>query len=551
MSVDHRTSAGTVPVIYSVGRQPELVHMASRLRETLGWQPVCWITQPELEEVVARAFPHAMRLDFSAINRSAFDERLRDVPAMDSTKLIGSGLLFRQALSVVSRHVLGRSMSADQQVDYLLERFAHASRIVNLHRPGRFVMNATPHSVADFCLYAACKLSGVSMRFVHLTGFRGIQVLLDDPQRLPLGLDRVGDAATLSAAGEAELAQLRDKQRDQTPWYLARQNDEDGKFARHDAEADRVVRAGLLEPGSTSFDRSVAQALDMREASGEQGAALATNSPFHRRFQPKHHEPMRRSFSIGSEGFSGPMPSWAQYYTYRDYAHLDKRRWKARYQRLTAGFDAGELERHPTAFFAMHYQPERTTVPEGGVFADQLETLRKLSQWLPYGWRLAVKEHPSQFKWQTEGELGRWDGYHEAIAALDKVCLVPLDVDGTALVDRCAVTVTVTGTVGWEAALRGRPAIALANPWFAGPGVVLHARDRDSFRQALRAVQNGWAPSDDAIRAHLAGIEAVGVRGFMNPSHAPLYEDLDEAKNAQALASLFEKVEALSVRERP
>jgi hypothetical protein len=52
-------------ILYSIGRLPELVtHFATGMHERHGWEPVYWITQPELDEQVAALFPAAMRHPF-------------------------------------------------------------------------------------------------------------------------------------------------------------------------------------------------------------------------------------------------------------------------------------------------------------------------------------------------------------------------------------------------------------------------------------------------------------------------------------------------------
>lgn len=44
-------------------------------------------------------------------------------------------------------------------------------------------------------------------------------------------------------------------------------------------------------------------------------------------------------------------------------------------------------------YFALHYEPERTTVPDGRLFGFQLYAIRMLAEALPVGWRIYVKEH--------------------------------------------------------------------------------------------------------------------------------------------------------------
>ena len=47
--------------------------------------------------------------------------------------------------------------------------------------------------------------------------------------------------------------------------------------------------------------------------------------------------------------------------------------------------------------FFLHFQPERTTLPEGYGFAQQLAAIIALDGALPEGTKLYVKEHPTTF----------------------------------------------------------------------------------------------------------------------------------------------------------
>ena len=49
------------------------------------------------------------------------------------------------------------------------------------------------------------------------------------------------------------------------------------------------------------------------------------------------------------------------------------------------------------AVYFLHHQPEMNTVPEAGLYCDQLQVIKKLASSLPAGIKLVVKEHPSTF----------------------------------------------------------------------------------------------------------------------------------------------------------
>ena len=47
-------------------------------------------------------------------------------------------------------------------------------------------------------------------------------------------------------------------------------------------------------------------------------------------------------------------------------------------------------------YFALHFQPERSTMPEGGIFSDQFKAIKVLSKAVDNQTLIYVKEHPRQ-----------------------------------------------------------------------------------------------------------------------------------------------------------
>ena len=544
-------------VMYSVGRLPELPELALRLESALGWKPVYWITQPEIEAAVKSQFPKVFCHDFTDGNRGMGDPidkvTLPHVPFVPP-----SSLDWLQMLLSLSRHVLGNAIGLEQMVTIINERLDYCLRVVSHLGIKRFIIASTPHSLLDMCFYVAVRMLGGEARMLHLTGFRGLQVILHTPNCPPLAYtgDAAAPAKSLSEIGQQELSKLSLKDVDQTPWYVVQQDKKTLEQKRLYDAADALLDDGHIAPGTVRFD---CPPLLTESAKAPRQKArrwtLWKNAPFadlavkHQRdvfartFQPKHDEPMRRAFIHKPIGFAAPAITWREYYTYRDWALIQKRAWLRRYQALTKSFSLASATDAPYVLFALHYQPERTTMPEGGWFADQENAIRMISESLPAGWKILVKEHASQFLWQTEGELGRDPGYFDRLANIPNVSLVPLDVSATALLEHSMGVVTITGTIGWEAILRGVAVITMASAWFEAPQVTLPARDALTMTQALQKIDAGWRPDAQAVKDHLAVLESIGARCFVNPSHAPLYSDITPRMNLDALVELFVKSE--------
>lgn len=124
----------------------------------------------------------------------------------------------------------------------------------------------------------------------------------------------------------------------------------------------------------------------------------------------------------------------------------------------------------PYIYFPMHLQPEMTTQPEAAVYEDHLLALEVILSALPEGWRVYVKENPRQF----DTSINRYSGQHfrsiadyKAMLAHQSLIFVPLTRSSETLIENAALTVTLTGTAGWEAMLKGRPCATFGHPWYS------------------------------------------------------------------------------------
>ena len=169
----------------------------------------------------------------------------------------------------------------------------------------------------------------------------------------------------------------------------------------------------------------------------------------------------------------------------------------------------------PFVYFPLHYQPECTTSPQGGIFVDQIHLIRMLATALPQGWEIFVKEHPAQWP----AHLGdftpqRYHDFYVDIASIPGVRLVPVATNTFKLADRAQATATVSGTAAWESVLRGKCAIISGYPWFMHAPGLLRVADVGSCRQAFTTIQSGTIPDRQEIFKYFALMDSVSF-----PSH--------------------------------
>lgn len=178
----------------------------------------------------------------------------------------------------------------------------------------------------------------------------------------------------------------------------------------------------------------------------------------------------------------------------------------------------------PYVIFALHYQPEATSLPTGGIFHDQLYVLELLSRYLPRDWNIFVKENPKQFNPLAEGATSRLLRFYRDIKKFSRVSLIPVDYNPFILIDRAKGVVTIAGTIGWEAMVRKKPVICFGNAWYhAFSHGVLRINNNRDLGKMVEFIAN-YEYSEHKLMAYLKSIE-------MNSFVAYIYRELKEKLN--------------------
>jgi hypothetical protein len=122
-------------------------------------------------------------------------------------------------------------------------------------------------------------------------------------------------------------------------------------------------------------------------------------------------------------------------------------------------------------------------------------------------YRIFVKDHPLQFGFRQR-EL------FERLAKLPFVTLVPYDVPANVLIALCGVSVTFTGTIGFQAALAGLCSVA-TDPYYATEEHFVHVRGVEEIERLAEKLAR-WRPPKDlpaAQREIMRHMVAISVEG--------------------------------------
>lgn len=121
--------------------------------------------------------------------------------------------------------------------------------------------------------------------------------------------------------------------------------------------------------------------------------------------------------------------------------------------------------------FPLHFEPERTSNPEAFPWLIQADAVLASRALLPDSDTLIVKEHYSQITGALLGYLGRSQRTYGYISRMPKTGFVETTSEANVLISKASIVFTLTGTVGIEAALNGKPVVYFGCPWWEGtPG---------------------------------------------------------------------------------
>lgn len=192
--------------------------------------------------------------------------------------------------------------------------------------------------------------------------------------------------------------------------------------------------------------------------------AKARNS-FEKREYNKFIKPNSYYVYCEKQGEPVYIQNWGQLFLFTVRKNLRNYQIKKSHDRLVQPIQMNT----PFIFFALHYQPEETSVPSAGSFADQLYVIRLLDEYLPSHFKIYVREHSAQFKWNSEGVAARDSAYYQRLKKIsDRVVLTDPKLDIYGLIDKSEFVVTLTGTIGFEAALRNKNVLTFGRCWYEG-----------------------------------------------------------------------------------
>lgn len=117
------------------------------------------------------------------------------------------------------------------------------------------------------------------------------------------------------------------------------------------------------------------------------------------------------------------------------------------------------VEGESFAYFALHTEPEAYPMVLAPFYTDQLWLAKQIARSLPLSYKLYVKDHPIMMGLRPRS-------YYTELKKIPNLRLINPSVSSFELIQKSKLTLTITGTTGWEAALLKKPVIIFGHMYY-------------------------------------------------------------------------------------
>ncbi|KGK10135.1 hypothetical protein EA26_01930 [Vibrio navarrensis] len=181
-------------------------------------------------------------------------------------------------------------------------------------------------------------------------------------------------------------------------------------------------------------------------------------------------------------------------------------------------------------YYPLHYEPERTSNPDGGLYYQSYDAIIALRSFIPKNIPIYVKEHYSQFTRMLPGYRGKSPYLYKVLTDIPNVFLVDLNVKSETLVRNALLTVSQTGTACIEAACFERKSILMGDTWFSGIPNVYSFSALQSFEDLMLERNHS---REEVLESLLGWIDNKAIPGCVNPSSEEYFrQKFSDAKYA-------------------
>lgn len=494
-----------VKAIFSECPEAYWLDVALILKKEGDWQPCYWIAGPVLEGAIKKAFPGVIVHDGMDAIRAIKPHGcslLRDI-ALNQSLLDSLAVHEPIILTMMDRFDPMGIFSYQERTRLYHHQLKYWLSVLEYYKPDVVIFASSPHVVYDYILYILCGLKGIKTIAFAIT-IEGLFFPIEKFEDIHKPLIELY-RESLSNKSQAQL--------------------------RLSPALDDYFQkvSGTYAEGAPFYYKKFIESIQPQKPLPYIKRKIRAVFKYMRFFfmqAPAHYIKQK------GQRFEDSKMSYLKFiWICKFQANKKKRKLETCYNKLAENVSLDK----PYIYVGLHYQPECSTSPNGGIFVNQLLMIEMLSMVMPKGWYIYVKEHIFQFRPESLGERSRNEDFYHDLTLLPNVKLVPISVSSFDLIDHSNAVATVTGTVGWEALIREKPTLVFGYSWYRGCEGVFYTPTLELCKEAVMKIQAGYRVDRQRVRLFLYALELTSFRGYVDSSYEKI-AGVSSKENAITLA---------------
>jgi hypothetical protein len=463
-------------VIYATSELDEWVELAEHMQARKKWEPVYWVTTPKNEKKIQKHFPSTHCQNFIDAIRGRYMplEGLTQVTPLDSVTIVKYNSYEKVALKMMDRmDATAYSFNYSERLQLYYDFLAYWINAIKVLNADYVLFSESPHALFQYILYAVCVENDIKvLRFVptHIDGLTFLAYSIDKSPKYLQG--KVLSRALKTSLMQKYIDRIRGEYSIALPYYMKDIHDKRTLGVTIKKSIGKLKRF-FTSKTILAYKKSASVALSEVNIAKKELLYYKVRG------------------------------LWFKQKLQKSYTHL------AIKPNLNKDY----------IYVALHYQPEKTTSPEGGIFVDQWLMVQMLAFFVPEGWLIYVKEHSAQFAERLYGEQGRTHDFYERCDRLKNVKLVATETSSFDLIDNAKAVATVTGTVGLESVIRSVPVLCFGHAWYAQCEGVFEIRNNNELHAVLQKIKKGYQIDKKAVEYFLYAIEEISLQCYLNPGN--------------------------------
>ncbi len=468
-------------VIYATSDLEEWIDVAKNMQSKRGWEPIYWVTTPKNGLDVHNAFPNVICQDYIDAVRGLYTQLDNNLTCqvMDEKILKQYAYYEKIALKMMDRmDPTAYAFNLSERLDLYYEFLFYWTNKIILLKPNIVIFSESPHALFQYMLYAVCNENDIKVLRFTPTHIEGLTFLSSSVE--------------------------------ETPSYLKERYEE---FLEDGVNEPYEIVRRYLDRNRGGYQEALPyymKAITKKQSLKELMVSYIGKS---KRFL---RNPTFTAYKRGSTySLSNKNISKIDLLSYKLRGHFVKKKLQKIYNSLASSADLSQ----PYIYVALHYQPEKTTSPEGGLFVDQWLMITMLSSLVAKDWKIYVKEHVSQFSEKLYGEQGRSKDFYIKVSRFENVHLIKSDISSFDLIDNAKAVATITGTVGLESVIRAKPLLSFGYAWYSACHGIFGIKTAYDLEEALMVIEKGYSVDTKSVDRFLYAIEEVSFPCYLNPGN--------------------------------